>query len=453
MVGQVTDEVVIRADRLSKKFARSLKRAMVYGLVDIARAALVPHRYRSPGFSARITDMETGGGGRPAVGEVRRDLRPSEFWALRDVSFELRRGECLGLIGANGAGKSTLFSILSGIYGPTAGRVELRGSLQALIALGAGFHPMLSGRENIYINASIFGLTGRQIDRLIDRIIEFSELGEFIEAPIKTYSSGMLVRLGFSVAAHLDPDILLVDEVLAVGDARFQLKCQRHMHTLINSGKAQMLVSHYMHNIQGLCDRVIWLDKGRIRAEGSADEVTRSYTEFMYGAGVAAHADASEISGYPALVKEVRVELHEEEAQRGEGSPSLRVTIHVYTSQALPRVRAYVVVRRASDGLAVAAPSMLEDGHIVNLRRGENRVVLEIIDCPLRSGDYRFYANFRSEDGTVCLSAGGMSSVFHWQDAGPACSDGLGPLRAIRGIAEGICSLRYRWVFDDSEVG
>ncbi|HDL77150.1 MAG TPA: ABC transporter ATP-binding protein, partial [Lentisphaerae bacterium] len=306
---------------------------MVYGLADIARASLFPHRYRSPHLRARLNDAEAldserAAGGASSGGPRRTDvgtLRRSEFWALRDVSFQLRRGECLGLIGPNGAGKSTLFSILSGIYEPTRGRAVIRGRLQALIALGAGFHPMLSGRENIYVNGAVFGLTSREIDRLVDRIIEFSELGEFIDAPIKTYSSGMLVRLGFSVAAHLDPDILLVDEVLAVGDARFQLKCLDHMRRLINSGKAQMLVSHYMHNIQGLCDRVIWLDQGRIKAEGPADEVTRRYTEFMYRAGDDDRAaEQCEISGYPALIRGVEVERTEPRGERGQATGRLR---------------------------------------------------------------------------------------------------------------------------------
>ena len=427
---------------------------MVYGLADIARASLFPHRYRSPHLRARLNDAEAleserAAGGASSGGPRRTDvgtLRRSEFWALRDVSFELRRGECLGLIGPNGAGKSTLFSILSGIYEPTRGRAVIRGRLQALIALGAGFHPMLSGRENIYVNAAVFGLTSREIDRLVDRIIEFSELGEFIDAPIKTYSSGMLVRLGFSVAAHLDPDILLVDEVLAVGDARFQLKCLDHMRRLINSGKAQMLVSHYMHNIQGLCDRVIWLEQGQIKAEGPADEVTRRYTEFMYRAGDDDRAaEPCAISGYPALICGVEVERPEPRGEGGQATGRLRVRVDVQALRQITGARMYLVLRRAVDNLALASASMLEDGHSIDIVPGDNRIEVEILDFPFVAGEYRFYANLRSEDGTVCLSAGGMSPIFRWDGAGPGCLDGTGALRRVAGITDAAVALRYRW--------
>lgn len=278
----MSTEPAIRVDRLSKKFARSLKRAMWYGLVDISRAALVPRAVRSRNLAARITDAartEAGAGMPPA--EPASGLRPTEFWALRDISFELRRGECMGVVGHNGAGKSTLFSILSGIYGPTEGRVEIRGRLQALIALGAGFHPALTGRENIYINASMFGLTQRQIDALFQDVVDFSELGEFIDMPIKNYSSGMYVRLGFSVAIHLQPEILLVDEVLSVGDIAFQNKSFRRMRQLIDSGVPVLFVSHYAQAIESVCNRAMWLDHGRLKQIGGVTEVINAYTDAM----------------------------------------------------------------------------------------------------------------------------------------------------------------------------
>ena len=430
---------------------------MVYGLADLARASLFPHRYRSPHFRARLSDAEAlesqrAAGGASSSGPRRTDvgrLRRSEFWALRDVSFELRRGECLGLIGPNGAGKSTLFSILSGIYEPTRGRAVIRGRLQALIALGAGFHPMLSGRENIYVNGAVFGLTSREIDRLVDRIIEFSELGEFIDAPIKTYSSGMLVRLGFSVAAHLDPDILLVDEVLAVGDARFQLKCLDHMRRLINSGKAQMLVSHYMHNIQGLCDRVIWLDRGRIRMVGPPDVVVREYSSSMLNTSGNGH-DRDGI--YPAVIK--RIEF----VNRSGGCDYLTaeggiLEVEVESLCEIPDCRIYVQLQRASDGAGVADFSMLEDGNALSLNRGTNLIRVRVLSLPLDRGRYQFYANIRSEDGCVCLSAGAMTTAYHHKGVTNACRSGRGKYPQIEGISNAPCRFPYAWILQSDNMG
>ncbi len=267
----------IKVDHLSKKFSRSLKRAMIYGLRDVARAALIPHRFRSERLSARLADASAIQHPVSSIQHPASGLRPSEFWALRDVSFEVPRGECLGVVGPNGAGKSTLFSVLSGIYGPTSGRVEVRGRLQALIALGAGFHPLLSGRENIYINAAILGLKARQIDRLFDEIVDFAEIRDFIDMPVGHYSSGMFVRLGFSVAVHMKPDVLLVDEVLAVGDLAFRHKSLRKMMALIDSGIPVLFVSHSPPAIEMVSSRVLWLDHGRIRGLGKPSEILGQY--------------------------------------------------------------------------------------------------------------------------------------------------------------------------------
>lgn len=256
---------------------------MWYGMVDIARTALLPRQFRSPGLASRVADAarpEGGSASMPAE-ELRVSLRASEFWALRDVSFTLRRGECMGVMGHNGAGKSTLFSVLSGIYGPTEGRVTVRGRLQALIALGAGFHPALTGRENIYINASIFGLNGREIDAIFEEVVDFSELGDFIDMPVKNYSSGMFVRLGFSVAIHLKPDVLLIDEVLSVGDLAFQNKSFARVKKLIDAGTPVLFVSHYPQAVESVCNRALWLERGRVRMMGGVPEVVGAYVESM----------------------------------------------------------------------------------------------------------------------------------------------------------------------------
>src|SRR6202012_1950313 len=197
-------------------------------------------------------------------------LRAGEFWAVRDVSFALRRGECLGLIGHNGAGKTTLLKMLNGLIKPDSGKITLRGRVGALIALGAGFNPILTGRENIYVNAAVLGLTKKEIDLKIEKIIDFSEIREFIDSPVQSYSSGMQVRLGFAVATALEPDVLLLDEVLAVGDVSFQAKCFNTLARFRSQGTAFILVSHNMHQISRYCDQVLYLKRGQILSAGDA---------------------------------------------------------------------------------------------------------------------------------------------------------------------------------------
>lgn len=200
-----------------------------------------------------------------------------EFWALRDVSVEVPRGSTLGLIGHNGSGKSTLLKLMANIHRPTSGRITHTGRISALLELGAGFHPELTGRENIYLNGSILGMKRKQIASAIERIIEFSGLGTFIDVPVKVYSSGMYARLGFSIAVHLDPEILIVDEILAVGDEEFQRRCFDNLHDLKARGVTIIFVSHSLSLVQKMCDEAIWLDHGEIVGKGNAVEVVDSY--------------------------------------------------------------------------------------------------------------------------------------------------------------------------------
>ena len=203
--------------------------------------------------------------------------RREDFWALKEISFNVRRGEALGIIGHNGAGKSTILKLLSRITTPSAGEMMINGRLSALIEVGAGFHPELTGRENIYLNGSILGMLRREITEKLDSIVDFAELRQFIDTPVKRYSSGMYVRLGFSIAAHLDPDILLLDEVLAVGDAAFQEKCIQRITELKKSGTTIIFISHDLRAVQKLCDRVILLKKGQIAADGEPRETIALY--------------------------------------------------------------------------------------------------------------------------------------------------------------------------------
>ncbi len=210
-------------------------------------------------------------------GKDRGDL----LWALDGVSFEVEKGEVLGIIGPNGAGKTTSLKLLSRVTRPTSGRITVRGRVSALIELGAGFHPDLSGRENIYLNGAILGLRRKEIDRKFDSIVAFSELEEFIDMPVKRYSSGMFVRLGFAVAVHAEPEVLLVDEVLAVGDMAFQRKCLERMSQLRDQQRTMVFISHNMRMVQGMCDRTMWLEKGRVRMIGETGRVVAAYVDAM----------------------------------------------------------------------------------------------------------------------------------------------------------------------------
>ena len=208
-----------------------------------------------------------------------RKFNDHEFWALHDLNFSIRKGEVIGLIGANGSGKSTLLKILSRITEPTKGSVKVRGRVASLLEVGTGFHPELTGRENIYVNGAILGMTRREVDRKFDEIVDFSGIAKFIETPIKRYSSGMTVRLGFAVAAHLDPDILIVDEVLAVGDAAFQKKCIGRMGEVAQQGRTVLFVSHNMVSIEALCTKGIFLKNGKIQNSGATLSIVSEYLQ------------------------------------------------------------------------------------------------------------------------------------------------------------------------------
>lgn len=210
--------------------------------------------------------------------------RYEEFWALTDVSFEIPRGSTFGIIGTNGSGKSTLLKCLTGILSPDKGRVSINGDIAALLELGAGFHPDLSGRENIYLNGAILGMSNKQIEERYDEIVDFSELGRFIDTPVKNYSSGMTVRLGFSIAINVDPEILIIDEVLAVGDENFQQKCREKIEDFRQRGKTIILVSHGLTDVANICDQVAWLDKGHLRAIGPAVEIVSKYNALSHQA-------------------------------------------------------------------------------------------------------------------------------------------------------------------------
>lgn len=250
------NDPIIHVENLSKKFCRSLKRSLWYGVKDLAGEMLLRR-------------------------DERNELRRDEFWALRDVSFELHQGETLGVIGHNGAGKTTLLRLLNGLIRPDTGSIRIHGQVGALITLGAGFNPILTGRENIYVNATVLGMRREEIDRRLDEIIDFAEIGDFIDAPVQSYSSGMKVRLGFSIATHLNPDVLLIDEILSVGDASFRERSYNRFNEFKAKGGTIIFVSHNSVVVEAVCDRVMMLDHGQVVEIGEPFDVVSRYETQM----------------------------------------------------------------------------------------------------------------------------------------------------------------------------
>jgi lipopolysaccharide transport system ATP-binding protein len=248
----MSSDTLVIVENVNKKFCRGLKRSLWYGVKDMGAELIGRNNNRD-------------------------QLRQDEFWAVKDVSFDLKRGETLGLIGHNGAGKTTMLRMLNGLIKPDAGRLEIRGRMQALIALGAGFNPILTGRENVYINAAVLGIPKAEVDRRYDEIVAFAGIEEFMDMPVQSYSSGMRVRLGFSVAAYMNPDILLVDEVLSVGDLTFRAKSRQRIQELMENGVAIILVSHNLHTISYICSRTIVFEKGHIIYSGETERAIDIY--------------------------------------------------------------------------------------------------------------------------------------------------------------------------------
>lgn len=227
-----------------------------------------------------------------------------EFWALRDVSFEVAKGETVGLIGRNGSGKSTLLQMIAGTLTPTAGTVQVSGRIAALLELGSGFNPDFSGRENVFMNAAILGLSQEEIAARFDEIVAFADIGDFIEQPVKTYSSGMMVRLAFAVSVCIEPDILIIDEALAVGDMAFQFKCMQRLEQLSESGVTLLFVSHDIAAVKAFCRRAVYLEKGKVRASGSASDMTELYLMDMRAGQKSALQDSPEIALKPSLAED-----------------------------------------------------------------------------------------------------------------------------------------------------
>ena len=286
-----------------------------------------------------------------------------EFWALRDVSFSVPPGEVVGIIGRNGAGKSTLLKILSRITEPTSGSIKLRGRVASLLEVGTGFHPDLTGRENIYLNGAILGMRRAEIQAKFDEIVAFAEIDQFLDTPVKRYSSGMYVRLAFAVAAHLEPEILIVDEVLAVGDSRFQKKCLGKMHMAADSGRTVLFVSHNLGTIQSLCDRCVLLDKGRVVFIGDPMDTVARYTR----AGLTTAASGVFAGTDPAL------RIDRAECVNDATGPQLEIDLTLRSSRPRSLAFEFILYSAASAPVAFADAGTLDLDELVSCTAGESQ--------------------------------------------------------------------------------
>jgi lipopolysaccharide transport system ATP-binding protein len=331
--------------------------------------------------------------GRAARKRPEGELGAKEFWALQDVSFEVKRGEAFGIVGSNGAGKSTILKLLSGIMKPTKGSITVRGKLSALIEVGAGFHPDLTGRENIYLNGAILGMSREEIRRKFDDIVDFGGLRDFIDTPVKRYSSGMYARLGFSVAAHVEPDLLIVDEVLSVGDYLFQQKCIDRMTSILKSGTTVLFVSHNLHAVSELCQRSLLLEKGKLIMCGSTDEVIRRYI------GRAQDQRSGEAT---------RVEIREVTLRQGTAGATAKiepgekayVDVTIFARQAVSDVS--VVMQIVDDGfypIFDTCTARLNNGISASMQAGEELRVTFELDMHLGAGTY--HINMYAHEYTV----------------------------------------------------
>jgi ABC-type polysaccharide/polyol phosphate transport system ATPase subunit len=369
---------VIQAERLGKRYHIGMLRARSTSLRDaIAGAATAPWR--------NLMRLR-------AMSRLPASERPDLMWALRDLSFEVKPGEVLGVIGGNGAGKSTLFKLLSRITPPTEGSAAIWGRVGSLLEVGTGFHPELTGRENIYLNGSILGMDSRYIERRFDEIVGFAGIGRFLDTPVKHYSSGMYLRLAFAVAAHLEPEVLLVDEVLAVGDAEFQRKCLGRMSDVAREGRTILFVSHNMNAIQRLCSRCLLLEKGRLALDGTPREVVAAYiTRGVCEAGPATWIDLSAVSrsgsGHAKFVAISYSGLDPTAGFRPYPMGPLEVNLAVESDAARP-VGSVAVTLYDEFGTKLLNGHTGLTGHTVTLQQGRNLIRTRIATVPLNPGVY-----------------------------------------------------------------
>lgn len=415
-------DVCLSMSGVSKKFSRSVKRAMVYGAYDLGLALL------------GRTDQTS--------------LRESEFWALRDVTFALKWGRSLGVVGPNGSGKTTLMRLIAGVLAPTSGHIRVNGRIAPMLALGAGFKPVLSGRENIFLNLSLLGVPYQEISDRLEAIIDFAEIGEAIDAPIGTYSSGMVARLGFACAVYTSPQVLIVDEVLSVGDAGFRRKCRNRINDLRRDGTAMLLVSHSAILIQALADQCMYLKDGIVAALGSPTDVLHEYeADVMFNSSIqpSGFATTSVPDFRPAKTRSVRVKNIHCQAEQGERSNTLisgrpgHISVILDCAEPMADVSVNIIIRDAvpHSGETVLFITSYRDIGWVELNPGRQEFRLNLPIVVLRPGPYHV---------KVSVSKGGMHDI-------------LDTVEDVRLIVRGVGSNRdclfvqpHEWALNGHEI-
>ncbi len=424
------DDVCVSVSGVSKKFSRSLKRSFVYGARDIGRLLI--------GQAADET------------------LRPSEFWAVRNVSFDLQRGKSIGIVGLNGSGKTTLLRMISGILPPTVGEIKVNGRIAPMLALGAGFKPVLSGRQNIFLNLSLLGVSERQIRERFDSIVDFAELSEAIDAPLGTYSSGMQARLGFACAVHTDPQIMVVDEVLSVGDTRFRMKCRNRINELRRNGTSMLLVSHSSVLIETLSDECVYMRKGKVAAQGNPAEILRIYDADHAASAAHLHAKRDEDkqhlirSGRPLNIVSVMLATGRS-PDAGYWVCGLEgdLTVHIDASKPVDEISVNLMVfdQTHQPGETVLFITSSRDQGRLSLKAGKTSVNLRLPQVGLRPGTYRLKVSISTGADhdlvdaidnvrLVVRDAGWATNNLYYQPRGWDCTGG-----SFSGLAEADTSM------------
>lgn len=396
----MSDDVLIKVEGVSKKFCRSLKRSLLYGVQDVGNEMLGKKGHHD-------------------------ELRKNEFWAVDDVSFELKRGECLGLIGHNGAGKTTLLRMLNGLIKPDQGRIEIRGKVGALIALGTGFNPILTGRENIYVNASVLGMNKQVVSEKIDAIIDFAEIREFIDSPVQSYSSGMSVRLGFAIAAILiEPDVLFLDEVLAVGDIGFVIKCLNIVRGMTNDA-AVVFVSHNMQQISNFCTRVMVMNHGNllIDSRNPFEGIDNYYALIKHTIQVSG-TGAAEIINLTLRTSEKSVEIEESPLNVND---DIVLLLNLCIDASVEKAKLVVVIRNEAEVPIRTFPIIDDSGNDLQLTGGRHTIEVRLGPIELNSGKYSFAVTISDALSNIIL--GRVQGIHPFRVASPFnyWSNGVSP--------------------------
>jgi lipopolysaccharide transport system ATP-binding protein len=369
----MSDEILIEVENLSKKFCRNLKKSLWYGVKDM-----------SSELAGRSSQHHK--------------LRPDEFWAVDDVSFQVRRGECLGLIGSNGAGKTTLLRMLNGLIKPDKGKITVRGRVGALIALGAGFNPILTGRENVYAAGAILGLATKEISEKYNAIVDFSELQEFMDTPVQNYSSGMRVRLGFAVATQMETDVLILDEILAVGDIGFTIKCLNMVRRLTRK-TAVVFVSHNMQFISSFCTRVMVLEKGTTALDSTnpAEGIDRYYALVKHDVHKSGTGEA-QVLGLDLIVDGQNV--NEDEPTIKQGSLVI-VMLQIHLNKLLPDANVLLFILDEAMAPIICVPVFSHESCMLNITPGTHNLKIPLGKMDLNSGKFSFVIVVRDAETLI----------------------------------------------------